>query len=277
MRKEINKIFEKVNDDHVSEFSAQTSYYIILAFVPFLILLISLIQFTEIDSQTLYSIISYVIPSTMKEMVLEIIQEVYSKSYGTISIAIFFTLWSAGKGFFALNKGLNNIYEIEEEKYIYLKVKSMFNTIILLILITLTLILLVFGNSLIEILQQKFNFLDNFCWELLAELGYIVFTFFLYIAIYMFIPRHNVKMLSQIPGAFIGSIGLNIISFIFSKYLSIFKGFSIMYGSLTTIMLIIMWTYTCIYTLFFGAEINKIIDMLKTNDNNKLKITLKGK
>ena len=44
-----------------------------------------------------------------------------------------------------------------------------------------------------------------------------------------------------------------------------------MYGSLTTIMLIMMWTYTCMYTLFLGAEINKIIEMFKNNSNSYLR------
>mgnify|MGYP003367598151 CR=1 FL=1 len=136
----------------------------------------------------------------------------------------------------------------------------------MIIVMVQIIVLLVFGNSFIEILQSKFIFLDSFFWKALAELGYIVFTFFMYIAIYKFIPKHKVKILSQIPGAFIGSIGLNIVSFIFARYLNIFKGFSLMYGSLTTIMLIMMWTYTCMYTLFLGAKINKIIDIFKNKN-----------
>ena len=55
-------------------------------------------------------------------------------------------------------------------------------------------------------------------------------------------------------------------SYIFSKYLYIFKGFSLTYGSLTTLMLIMMWTYACFYTVFLGAEFNKLI-----NENKKYK------
>ena len=62
---------------------------------------------------------------------------------------------------------------------------------------------------------------------------------------------------SQIPGAVFSSVALIIISFVFSKYLDIFKGFSITYGSLTALMLTMMWTYTCFYAIFLGAEINK--------------------
>ena len=79
-------------------------------------------------------------------------------------------------------------------------------------------------------------------------------------------PRHKVSFKSQIYGAIFGAISLNVISFVFSKYLSIFKGFSITYGSLTTLMLIMMWTYACFYTVFLGAEFNKIT--IKDNKDN---------
>ena len=263
MREKINKVFEKMGDDHVSEFSAQSSYYMILAFVPFLILLLSLIQFTGIEAQTVYNIISYVIPSTMKDMVLGIVQEVYSKSYGTISISIIFTLWSAGKGLYALIKGLDSIYEIKEGKYLYLKAKSILNTIIFLVLIVIGLTLSMFGNTILEIFKERLQITSGVISNILTQMAIITFTFFMFLGIYKFIPRHKVSFKSQIPGAIIGAIGLYIVSFIFSIYLDIFKGFSIMYGSLTTLMLIMMWTYTCIYTLFLGAEINKIIKIMK--------------
>lgn len=64
-------------------------------------------------------------------------------------------------------------------------------------------------------------------------------------------------------GAVFGAIALNVVSFVFSKYLDIFKGFSITYGSLTTLMLVMMWTYSCFYTVFLGAELNKILNILK--------------
>ena len=50
-----------------------------------------------------------------------------------------------------------------------------------------------------------------------------------------------------------------IVSWIFSVYLDIFKGFSSMYGSLTTIVLIMLWLYFCMYILLFGGEVNVIL------------------
>ena len=63
----------------------------------------------------------------------------------------------------------------------------------------------------------------------------------------------------QLMGAAFSAVGWMIVSWIFSVYLDIFKGFSSMYGSLTTIVLIMLWLYFCMYILLFGGEVNVIL------------------
>ena len=261
----IEKLFNNMKKDHVSECSAECSYYTILSFIPFVILVITLIQYTNIAPQALFEVISKLIPSSMNEMVLGIVQEVYSKSIGTISISIIFTIWAAGKGLFALTKGLQFVYHIDSEEkasYIYLRAKAIIETIIFIILIVLGLLALVFGHSVREFIQSQLGWMKNYnIWaSILTKIAFIVATFIVFISIYKFIPKNKVTFKSQIYGALFGAISLNIVSFIFSKYLYIFKGFSVTYGSLTTLMLIMMWTYSCFYTVFLGAELNKLIN-----------------
>ena len=260
--KQFNVILKNSGDDHISEYSAQCSYYTILSFIPFVILLITLIQYTNIEQQTLFDVISKIIPSSMNEFVIGIVREVYSKSIGTISISIIFTLWSAGKGLFALTKGLHSVYNTDEDKeksVLYLRIMALVETIVFIVLIMIGMVLLVFGNSLKSIMQQHFGALENFnaFSQFVTEIGFIFATFVVFIFLYRFMPNHKVTFKSQVPGAIFGAIALNVISFVFSKYLDIFKGFSITYGSLTTLMLIMMWTYSCFYSLFLGAELNK--------------------
>lgn len=271
--KQFNIILKSSGEDHVSEYSAQCSYYTILSFIPFLILLITLIQYTNIEQQTLFDVISKIIPSSMNEFVIGIVREVYSKSIGTISISIIFTLWSAGKGLFALTKGLHSVYNTDEDNeksVIYLRIMALLETIIFIVLIMLGMVLLVFGNSLKSIMQQYFGALENFSAfsQVLTEIGFIFATFIIFLFLYRFMPKHKVTFKSQIPGAIFGALALNVISFVFSKYLDIFKGFSITYGSLTTLMLIMMWTYSCFYSLFLGAELNKTLKHFGKKENN---------
>ena len=266
--KQFNMILKNSGDDHISEYSAQCSYYTILSFIPFVILLITLIQYTNIQQQTLFDVISKIIPSSMNEFVIGIVREVYSKSIGTISISIIFTLWSAGKGLFALTKGLHSVYntgEDSEKSVIYLRIMALIETVVFIVLIMLGMVLLVFGNSLKSLMQQHFGALEDFSAlsQVVTELGFILATFVIFLFLYRFMPKHKVTFKSQIPGAIFGALALNIISFVFSKYLDIFKGFSITYGSLTTLMLIMMWTYSCFYSLFLGAELNKTLKNIR--------------
>ena len=153
-----SNFIKKLSEDHISEYSAQCAYYTILSFIPFIILLLTLIQYTGIEQQTLYNVISNIVPANMKGLVIDVVQEVYSKSFGTISISIIFTLWSAGKGLYGFTKGLQNIYnvnEIEKKGYIYLRIKSIIQTIFFILLIIIALTTLVFGERLILFLKRK--------------------------------------------------------------------------------------------------------------------------
>lgn len=266
----IESIIQNMEKDHISEYSAQCSYYTILSFIPFVILLITLIQYTNIEQQTLFNVISKIIPSSMNEMVLGIIKEVYSKSIGTISISIIFTLWPAGNSLFALTKGLHSVYNVdnkENKSVIYLRIVSTLQTVIFLFLIVIGLVLLVFGSSLIAIMKEHFDIFNNISAfsGILTEVLFIFCTFIIFLVLYKFVPKHKTTLKKEVFGAIFGAIALNIVSFVFSKYLDIFRGFSLTYGSLTTLMLIMMWTYACFYIVFLGAEINKAMSKKQWN------------
>ena len=266
----IQTILDNMGKDHISEFSAQCAYYVILSFIPFVILLLTLIQYTNIEQQQLFDIISKIIPSSMNEMVLGIVKEVYSKSVGTVSISLIFTLLSADRGLFALIKGLHLIYNYSDNKrksMLYLKLTSILKTIVFIILVTVGAVILVFGKPIISTIQEKFGIFDNYTIvsQIITQIIFILVAFVVFLCLYKFMPVHKIIFKSQVPGAIFSSIALIIISFIFSRYLDIFKGFSITYGSLTALMLIMMWTYTCFYVIFLGAEINKFYNMKNLN------------
>ena len=268
LKEKISELSENMKKDHINESSAQCAYYTILSFIPFIMLVITLIQYTGISPQTLFDAISKIVPSSMNEMILGIVQEVYSKSIGTISISVIFTIWAAGKGLYALTNGLQVVYNTgskKETSYIYNRIKAVVETIVFIILIVMGLTVLVFGNGIISIIKEKFGTLKNYniISSIFTEIGLIFITFIIFLLLYKFMPRHKVSFKYHVYGAIFGAIALNIISFIFSRYLTIFKGFSTTYGSLTTLMLIMMWTYSCFYTLFLGAEFNKLINSRK--------------
>ena len=88
-----------------------------------------------------------------------------------------------------------------------------------------------------------------------AVASIVVLTVFS-MTIYHFLPNKT-KFIRQFPGAFLTAIGWAAASYIFSAYVNIFTGFSTMYGSMTTIMLIMLWLYACMYIMLLGGEVNE--------------------
>lgn len=273
------KIYSKVNNflnqlekHHVNEYAIQCAYYVILSFIPFLILLFSIIQFTTIGKETIFFWIKDIFPGNISGFIEGIIREVSFKSIGTLSISIIFILWSAGKGFFALCKGFHYIYETPRQyNYWFLKLKSIICIIIFIVMIVFALVVVTFGGTIADVLKNKYMGL-SIPINIIIRLGglwqfLILFGFFL--LMYKFVPKHKVKFRTQIPGALFSALGWYILSWAFSVYLDVFKNFSIIYGSLTSIMLLMIWVYWCMYIILLGAEMNMII---KKNFKSKLHI-----
>ena len=145
------------------------------------------------------------------------------------------------------------------------RIKAILETLLFIFLIVIGMTLLVFGNQFVKVVQEHFGGLENYnlISSLITGIAFIVVTFVVFLLLYKFMPRHKVQFRSQMYGAVFGAVSLNVVSFVFSKYLSIFKGFSITYGSLTTLMLIMMWIYACFYIVFLGAELNKMVKSLQ--------------
>ncbi len=259
----ISEFFKKLDDNHIGEYAAECSYYTFLSFIPFIILLLSLVKYINIEKESLIYIFESFFPSIMQNSIYDIIQEVYSKSIETLSISIIFILWSASKSFYVLNKGLSAIYKNDiKQNYFFQRIKGMIGAIVALFLIVFVLLLLVFGNIIeaeinehFKSFSNVFNFIINIRWIIS-----IVSMFFIFLIMYKVTSnRRGVKLKKYMIGAAFASIAWYAISYFFSIYVNIFTSFSVIYGSLATIIIIMMWLYAVIYSIFLGAEINEVM------------------
>lgn len=123
---------------------------------------------------------------------------------------------------------------------------------------------MIFGKTIIAVANEKGIIISSsdLMNQIVIQIILSIIIFFIFLLIYMYTSKNN-NYRKHYYGAMFASISFNIISFIFSKYLEIFKGFSVFYGSLTTLILIMMWTYSCFYVIFLGAEINKFNNIKK--------------
>lgn len=257
------KIFiTKINNDNVGEYAAECAFFTILSFIPCIIFFISLVQYTNINEETIFFVIKEFIPASTFDIVSGIIDEVYSKSVSTLSISAVIALWSAGKGFFSLCKAFRKIYNTGNiSNKLWIRIEGVIYTFIFIIIFILALLMLVYGNRIQKLIDGRFSFLTIInSYILKFKFLITIFVLFLIFAfLYKIISKKKIKMKYQVPGALFSAIGWYIASLIFSSYVEIFKGFTNMYGSLSNIILIMIWVYSSIYIILIGAEINFII------------------
>ena len=262
--KKVQKIIEKIAGDHVSAYAAQSAFFMMLSLVPIILLLMTLVRYTPVTQADIMEAAYELFPKTVSSTIISIVNEVYNQTGTAISVTLLMALWSAGKGVLAISNGLNTIRgQIETRNYVFLRLRAAFYTVLFLIAIILSLVLLGFGNS-ISLLVNAYVPVLQYITDFIIEIRTIVMILVLIVfslCIYMFLPNKRRKLRSQLPGAIFTAFGWTLASFIFSVYMDIFKGFSNMYGSLTTIVIIMLWLYFCMYVMLIGAEINHLLEL----------------
>lgn len=206
-------------------------------------------------------------PKAINPYIVLIVSEVYDHATTTItSITALTALWSASKGYLGLVRGLNSVYGISETRnYFKLRLISSLYTLAFTILLIITLLILVFGNQIYVWFENWYPELANIALVIIsvrATLALTILTAF-FLLMFVVIPDRKTKVFAELPGALIAAAGWLIFSFGFSYYIDNMGGFSSTYGSLTAIILLMLWVYFCMYILFIGAEFNVYLQELK--------------
>lgn len=260
----INEFMKKMRRDDVSAHAASAAFFMFLSIFPILMLLCSILPYTHISEADLLRVVTDLLPSTIDPLAVSVIGDLYDRSPTIISLSAVFVIWSAAKGILALLKGLNDVQDVDETRnYFVLRFWSCIYTVILLVLIVFTLIVLVFGNPIINNLLSH---LPNvrYIAILLMPFRYLVVIVALALVfafMYALIPNKKNRVFDKMPGAVFASFGWTIFSWAFSMYVERYGAFD-MYGSLTTIVIVMLWLYFCMYILLLGDELNYFLQPL---------------
>ena len=255
------QIYDKFVRDEITVYAAQASFFIVLSSVPFIILLLTVLQFVPAVQQSdLLYLLSCLLPIEVQPLVYTIIGEIYSKSSAAIlSASSIVTLWSAARGMQGIERGLNRITDCTRRRgYVVSRLMNAGYTIVFMAVCVMSLALLVFGTVLQNLLLRILPFLKYLAPYLISVrsiLSLIILAVF-FTGLYTFLPYEKMKLKEQLPGAVFSTVCWILFSFAFSFYFKYFSRFSTMYGSLASIAVLMLWLYFCICILFIGAEIN---------------------
>ncbi len=268
--KGIRYFARKVSASRIGAYSAQTAYFMFLSLIPLIMLLLSLVQLFGDTGEAATETISNFLPGVLGEFIDSFIEEIISEGRLTLTIvSALLLLWSASRGVYSIIGGLNSVYEIKEtRKYLWVRFLSILYTVAFVAIVCGVLLIIVFGDALIELSNSLFPNLKGLVYiisSLRFILGFLILVLFFSI-VYKSMPCRKLKFVDQIPGAVISGAGWVSFSILFSFYVDNFSNYANVYGSLTAIIVLMLWLYTCMYIMFIGAEINCILSAKVTDD-----------
>ena len=248
-----------MSKSNVNAFASSSAYFMFLSIIPIIILLCSLLPLTTLQKSDLLKAVSEVMPSPIVPMMSSLIESLYNSTVGVTSVAAIVTVWSASKGMLSIMRVLNAMNGVVEDRnYFVQRILASFYTILLLIVLLLSLVFMVFGTTLVRLLNDRIPILDHLMsiamhFKPLFSWGILTLVF---MVIYAYVPNVKLKLTKQFPGALFTAISWNLFSWGFSAYIERFNDFGV-YGSLSTIIVVMMWLYFCMYLLLVGAHINR--------------------
>ena len=264
------KELPKEVEDKINAYSAQIAFFIILSIIPFLMVFSSMLQYTSITEDMVFEIIERVMPQYVAPFLVTLVKEIYTRSMGIISVTAIIAIWSAAKGIQYMADGLNAVHELKETRnWFVLRFWAVIYTIVFLVAIVFTLVVLVFGNSLRHLAADYLPFIAHLVKIIIKFRGLIMLLLLIlfFDVIFTALPNTKLTFKSQLPGATACAAAWYVFSFGLSIYVDYFNGFS-MYGSLTTIALIMLWLYFCMYIMMMTVEFNVFLEAYRNGSLN---------
>lgn len=252
---------KKFKEHRISIHAAQVAFFIIVSFFPFMMFLISILGYTPIDQEMLETVLAKLIPGNLSHLVINWLGESFAASGTVLSITIISTLWAGSKGFNSISYELEDIYEIKKRRNFFVRrIHSILDTVIFSVIIAVSLIVLVYGNQIIQLIMRFFPAITDLKGLLfLTRSGLALFLFVIYFTyIYCFVTKRHGRIQDEIPGAIFSSTLWIIFSYLYSVYVDS-RHFGSVYGSLTSIVLLMLWLYFCICFVFTGALLNQFL------------------
>ena len=244
---------------NISAFASSTSFFLFLSMIPLLMALCAILPYTRLTEENLLMAITKFTPDAMNGLVVSVVSDVYARSAGTITIFAIVTIWSASKAMLALIRGLNAVNDFEERRnYFVLRFIACIYTVIILAATILALLVMVFGNVIVNLLLADIpplHILVQFVMRFRFLFSWAVLTF-VFALLYAYVPSNKLRFRGQVPGAAFSAIMWGAASYAFSIYVDHFNGFGT-YGGLTTVVIMMLWFYLLMYILMIGAHINR--------------------
>ena len=257
------KVYSEVKKDDLLSIANNLTYKILLSLFPFVLILMSMLSYFNIDPNYFISGLKGSLPDDiMKVAIPFIIDLTQIKRPSILSFSIVFLIYSASGGFNTAMQGINKAYGQKDlRNFFHRRFVSIALLIFFIIAIVFSLTMLIFSDSVYDFFMAHFPNLYMMK-SIIGFLGYTLTVGVLLICVmainFLALARKN-RLRKLFPGSCFTIVCWVILSKIFNLYVDNFSSYSALYGSVAGIMVLMLWLNLICTVLLIGAEINAVL------------------
>lgn len=254
-------------NDNINQSAAELSYFLLFSVFPMVIFLNSLLSAFHVSIAG-FSPVLELMPQTLRLLLTQYFEYVASiPAVSPMVIGIGLTLYFLSRVIRSLMRTVNRIYRVEVKRGpIHEFVLSVLFAVGFLVSIIGCLVVVVIGRALLWRLPQWLPFLSNELLSSIHETGYPLMISFLFLYLLLLnrvVPNVRLKWREAAPGALFSLSTWLLISLIFSFYVDNLGNYSVLYGSLGAIIVLMLWLYLTSIVMLLGALVNHILLVMR--------------
>ncbi|WP_432408323.1 YihY/virulence factor BrkB family protein [Wukongibacter sp. M2B1] len=263
----IEEIKSRFKYHNISAYGAQLAYFFLLSLFPFLIFLIAILSIFSISLDGAIDTLAKVAPKEAIIIINDYVRTLLpSRSINVLSVSFLATIWSASRAVNALINALNNAYEVQETRgYIRKRILAIFFTILVAFAIVLALTIPTMGMDFLLWLSKYIVLSDAVIKAWYYSRWLIITSILLLVlgSLYLVAPNKKNKFSEIIPGTIFAILGWISISLGFSYFVNNFRNYTLVYGSLGAIIVLMIWLYLSGVILIMGGEMNSLYSIYR--------------
>lgn len=262
----IKKISVQLKHREIRGLPEQIAFNLVMAIVPLLVIIVQLGTYLSLSTDLVEQLIISYAPNELQTLLTNLFStspSVASSTFFLLTTAISF-FWLISKGFYGISSAANITYQVPLMKFAYLeRILSFFIVILMVIVLVVAMFFALFGQALIVLILNILHLNIDLNWLILFNIIKSVISFIAYFSFFLLLfylaPTIKIKVAEIIPGALVTSVGWSISSIAFSFYANHIANYNKFYGSLSVIIILLLWLYILGYTITIGLQVNYIL------------------
>lgn len=244
----------------VARSAAELAYFLILSFFPILICINALVGLLDLDTAAMLEMASPLLPREALEVLAEYIRYITgNQTPGLLAAGLVMTLFSSSAAFRALMNIMGDIYERSSYQGLVQIVASVAFSILFLAAIYLSLVVLLTGGWLFQLVEDFFHLESGMLpwdWQWLRFFILFCLVLLVVLVVYRMSAPRGKPTPPILTGGILASAALVAASMVFSWFIGMSSRYSLVYGSLASVIILLVWLYLCGNILILGNVVN---------------------